>query len=224
VKLTRLLFDHYPYQAEILPAELCLMEGISFQLLCFHPFKPVVALTDDLRAFLKSDKGMTLVQNKRIAGEDLKPMYDAARAILDDVIVSDIPQLFSPAQIGLGAMVVANEDLQTKQQNNEDDEGENSEGGLPPLDLLAYIRLRFTEEKGQGMVKVMKQLLPMLKGLRDGKHGCGNHNVDMMQLKGVHKKLKKCRLWGKKEEKDKKSKKREGSTGGDEPKKKKAKS
>ena len=221
-------------QAEILPAELALMEGICFQLLCFHPFKPIMALTEDLRTFLKSEKGLPLVQHKRIAGEDLKPMYDAARAVLDDVIVSDIPLLYTPGQIGLAAMMVANDDVQAKQQQQQQTTlapelsnpamapPEEDGGGLPSLDLLAYVRLRFSEEQGAKMEAIMKDLVPMMRELREGKHGCGNHNIDMVQLKSVHKRLKKCRGWGKKEKKSKNKRSSEDGGGG-EPKKKKVK-
>jgi len=220
-------------QAEILPAELALLEGISFQLLCFHPFKPVVALTEDLRSFLKSEKGLPLVDNRHIAGEDLKPMYDAARAALDDIIVSDLPFLYTPGQLGLAAMIVANEDLNAKRKekqrdgSNEEDDDDDDGVGLPNLDLLAYIRLRFSDERGHELEAAMKELVPMIRELKEGKHGCANQNVDMTELKNVHKRLKKCRGWGKKDndKKDKKSKKRSKEDGGDdEPKKKKAKS
>ena len=87
----------------------------------------------------------------------------------------------------------------------------------------------------------MKTLVPMLKELREGKHGCGNHNIDMTEIKKIHKKLKKCRGWGKSNthsssssssKKEKKNKKRSsadpennGGAGGEDqqPKKKKAK-
>lgn len=202
-------------QADIIPAELALLEGINFNLLCFHPYKAVVALTEDLRTFLKSDKGIALVANRRIAGEDLKPMYDAARAVLDDVIVSDIPLLYTPGQIGLAALMVANEDVQKEPLPME---GEDTR--LPPLDLLGYVKMRFSEEGGQEMESFMEDLVPMLRGLREGMHGCANHNVDMTKLKAVHKKLKKCRAWGKKE---KKNKKRTADGGGGERESKKTK-
>ena len=223
-------------QAELLPTELAFMEGICFQLLCFHPFKPLQALTEDLRTFLKSEKGMALIQNRRIASADLiAPLYNAARLLLDDVIISDIPLLFTPGQIGLAAMMVANDDLQAKQaqkqQQKQTEAGtvEEEEGvvAMPSLDMLAYVRLRFSEEQGNQMAEVMKVLVPMVKELREGKHGCGNHNINMAEIKKIHKRLKKCRGWGKKE---KKSKKRSSANndggdgeGEDQPKKKKAK-
>jgi cyclin H len=179
--------------AEILPAELVLLTGINFDLLCFHPYKAVLAFTEDLRTYLKSDKGRMLAhfrgEDRPVVGQDLKPMHDGARKIIDDVIVSDIPLLYSPGQVGLAALMVTNEELQT-----------NTNVDVPNIDLLGYVKHRF-DEKGADhelfMRENMTELCNMLVGLREGKHGCGNHNVDLQALKNVHKKLKKVRVWGK---------------------------
>jgi len=42
---------------EILNAEVSLIDGLDFDLMCFHPYKAVLAFTEDLRTYLKSDKG-----------------------------------------------------------------------------------------------------------------------------------------------------------------------
>ncbi|CAJ1966999.1 unnamed protein product [Cylindrotheca closterium] len=185
-------------QAEILPAEIDLLSGINFELLCFHPYKAVLAITEDLRTYLKSEQGKSLVHfsdgNQRpITGHDLKPMHDAAQLIVNDVIVSDIPMLYTPAQIGLASMVVANEEQQSKPD-------------IPQIDLKGYLAQRFEEADQKSMTQLLDNICVMLRGLKDGKYGCGNHKVDMQVLKGIHKKLKKCRLWGAKEKKKKRKK------------------
>jgi hypothetical protein len=86
--------------SEILPAEIKLLSGVNFELLCFHPYKAVLAITEDLRTYLKSEKGRSLVNfatgsDRPIIGQDLKPMHDAAHSIVNDVIVSDIPLLYT---------------------------------------------------------------------------------------------------------------------------------
>ena len=43
--------------SDILNAEIRLIKGIDFDLLVFSPYKTVLAYTEDLRTFLKSDKG-----------------------------------------------------------------------------------------------------------------------------------------------------------------------
>mmetsp|Transcript_5796 Transcript_5796/g.16248 ORF Transcript_5796/g.16248 Transcript_5796/m.16248 type:complete len:91 (+) Transcript_5796:842-1114(+) len=48
-------------QQEIITAELSLLQGVDYDLLCFHPCKAVLALTEDLKTFFKSEKGQTLV-------------------------------------------------------------------------------------------------------------------------------------------------------------------
>lgn len=186
---------------EILSAELTLLPGIKFDFMCFHPYKAVLAFTEDLRTFLKTDKGRTMAtftgDVRTVIGQDLKAMHDGARQIVDDVVVSDVPLLYSPGQIGMAALMVANEQVQT-------------EGGVS-INLLGYVHHRF--DQGKDSVEVeskLPEVCKVLKGLKDGLYGCGNHNVDIMSLKAVHKKLKKCRIWGLAEKKSKKKKKGDG--------------
>lgn len=184
--------------ADIVPVELALLTGINFDLLCFHPYKAVLAFTEDLRTYLKSEKGKSLAhfrggQTRPVVGQDLKPMHDMARNIIDDVIVSDVPLMYSPGQVGLAALMVANDKLQG-----------DSTVDVPYIDLLGYVQQRFDEKAEKEFMKQeMTDLCAMLQGLKEGKYGCGNHNVDMNALKAVHKKLKKCRLWGKSSKKRK---------------------
>jgi cyclin ccl1 len=195
-------------QAEIIPAEISLLSGVDFDLLCFHPYKAVLAITEDLRTYLKSEKGRSLVHfqnaaNQRtIVGQDLKPMHDAAQLIVNDVIVSDIPNLYTPGQIGLAALMVANE----KQRGKDD---------IPQIDLLGYLSQRFEDKDLERMRTLLRDLCAMLRELKDGKYGCANHHVDLQTLKGIHKKLKKCRVWGVKE---KKKKRKNGGDSGPETK------
>jgi cyclin H len=182
-------------QADILPAEINVLSGIHFDLLCFHPYKAVLAMTEDLRTYLKSEKGRSLVRfqngnHRPIVGQDLKPMHDAAQLIVNDVVVSDIPLLYTPGQVGLAALMVANE----QQIGNVD---------IPQIDILGYLSQRFEYADLEGMKTLLRNLSAMLRDLKEGKYGCANHNVDLQTLKGIHKKLKKCRVWGVKEKKKK---------------------
>jgi len=187
---------------EIIQSEASLLAGINFELLCFHPYKAVLAYTEDLRTYLKSEKGKKLVKLSNpstndnlnhviISGEDLRPIHDAARRIIDDVCVSDIPLLYTPGQIGLAAMMVANEDLILKNTK------------IPQIDYYAYLKNRFEKKNTQQMFETMQKLVTMLKDLREG------NNMDKMDiLKAAHKKLKKCRAWSQEEEKKKKKRKK----------------
>ena len=184
--------------SEIIPAEIRLLSGVNFELLCFHPYKAVLALTEDLRTYLKSEKGRSLVNfasgsDRPIIGQDLKPMHDDAQSIINDVIVSDIPLLYTPGQIGLAALVVANE----KQKGREN---------IPQIDLMGYLSHRFEGADIPRMRSLMIEIGTKLQELKEGHHGCANYKIDMQKLKGIHKKLKKCKIWGLKEKKKKKRK------------------
>mmetsp|Transcript_36006 Transcript_36006/g.47657 ORF Transcript_36006/g.47657 Transcript_36006/m.47657 type:complete len:266 (+) Transcript_36006:92-889(+) len=209
--------------SEIIAAELQLLSGVHFDLMCFHPYKTVLSYTNDLRSFLKSERGRALAtfpgedeqqhqqpqQKKRpIVGEDLRPMHDDARRIVDDAVVSDIPLLYSPGKIGLAAMMVANENLQKriKSERGENDsiagDGDSEKSKrhvIPTIDLLGYVRVRFENYPPEDVSKLLGQinvLCEMLRGLKEGQYNCGNHGVELDKVKVVHKKLKKCKAWG----------------------------
>ncbi|KAL3922935.1 MAG: hypothetical protein SGARI_006336 [Bacillariaceae sp.] len=194
-------------------------------MLCFHPYKAVLAITEDLRTHLKSEKGRTLVsykhgENRPISGQDLKPMHDAAQGIVNDVIISDIPLLYTPGQVGMAALMVAN---QLEQEKTAD-----STQSIPQIDLIGYIGQRFERDtaKFESMASLLKEICSKLRLLKEGKYGCGNYEVDMAALKGIHKKLKKVRVWGKSEKKKKRKggddddNDNEGEDGTERPKKK----
>mmetsp|Transcript_13202 Transcript_13202/g.20028 ORF Transcript_13202/g.20028 Transcript_13202/m.20028 type:complete len:128 (+) Transcript_13202:134-517(+) len=116
-------------------------------------------------------------------------MHDAARQLIDLVIISDIPLLFSPGKVGLAALMVANEESAVR------------------IDFMGYVKKRFDDknlEQFERLATELIELSKMLKGLRKGEYGCGaNENLDMTILKRAHKKLKKCRAWGEKKKKKK---------------------
>lgn len=222
-------------QDDILTSEIILIEGIDFDLLVFSPYKTVLSYTEDLRTFLKTKRGRDLVsfppgqdvsdsaEQRKLVGEDLRAMHDEAIKICDDVIVSDIPLRFSPGEVGLAALMVANEYVSGRKHGDDNTGGDTS--GSPQIDIMGYIRLRF-QDSTDSQVKVdeaalnavtqrVSRLGQMIRELKESKHGCGNYGVDMDKLKGLNKKLKKCRAWGasdkkekKKDKKEKKSKKR----------------
>ena len=145
--------------SEILPAEIRLLSGINFELLCFHPYKAVLAITEDLRTYLKSEKGRSLVtfvdgSDRPIIGQDLKPMHDAAQSIVNDVIVSDIPLLYTPGQIGLATLLVANE----KQKGKEN---------VPQIDLMGYLSHRFEDADIPRMRSLLLEIGTKLQELKN---------------------------------------------------------
>jgi len=83
---------------------------------------------------------------------------------------------------------------------------------------MGYVRSRFedTDESGvvvdsaaiDAVVDRVTRLSQLVRELREGKHGCGNYDTDMAELKGLNKKLKKCRAWGSSSDSKKEKKKR----------------
>ena len=200
---TKLMNSHVS-QADILQAEFALLEGIRCDLLCFHPYKAVLACTEDLRMFIKSDKGRSIAtfpngESRPVVGQDLKPMHDGARQLVDDVIVSDIPLMYSPGHVGLAALIVANEQM--------------VKPDVPKVDLFAYVRHRFEGKDYEHVKEQVMEISGLLKGLKEGLHGCGTHKVDLVKLKGVHKKLKKCRSGEGKKKKKRKAAASDGAGG-----------
>ena len=196
---------------DIISAELYLLEGCHFDLFCFHPYKPVLALTEDLRTYLKSDKGKNLVHvagdvssdhpSRLLSGNDLRPIYDTARTLLEKVIVSDIPLLFSPARVALAALMVAQETVLLTQPD------------APRIDFLGYLTQRFEDEVHHekdetvaSMTETLDKICGMIRGIRDAPE------PDMGVLKSIHKKLKKVRWWNKE---TKKNRKKDGETEGE---------
>lgn len=94
----------------------------------------------------------------------MRPIHDTARQIVQDLVLySDLPLLYTPGQLGLAAMMVANQILvqkstsfQTNPTNN------NNTANVPKIDYTAYIKARFesqyTPEQIQQMIQQMKQI------------------------------------------------------------------
>ena len=204
---------------DILDAEINLIEGIDFDLLVFSPYKTVLSYTEDLRTFLKTDRGMKLITfpdqdgaevvRRQLVGEDLRPILDAAMKICDDVIVSDIPLMFAPGEVGLASLMVANEYVSTTGRDGTStniDGSDNGEGSrCPRIDIMGYIRWRFHTNESEVKVDAaaidavsrrITKLGILVRELKEGKHGCGNYELDLETLKVINKKLRKCRAWG----------------------------
>jgi len=200
----------------ILEAELQLVEGLHFELLCSHPYKALIALWEDLRTCLKGDAHSKLaymevgtserISSSNISSGDLKPIYDQARQIVEDVSLSDIPLLFSSGHIALGAMMLANQMLL-----------EDTTKFTPTIDFGKYLHHRFETSKRYSYSSIealyqtlQTKVLPILKECKvpGGIYGCGNYPVNTETLKEIHKKLKAIRVWGKGGQDGKKKKKK----------------
>lgn len=213
---TRLMEAHVKVK-EIVEAEVKLIKGIDFDLCCFHPYKVVLAFTEDLRTFLKSKDGrkfVTVVNKDVVSGEDLRPIYDLARDIIQKLtFTSDVMLMSSPGKIGFVAMMLANEILAAKDRNIKDenvasDNNVNSATGLAMIhiDFKGYLACRFANDKKQQEIEM---LWTEIQNLFDFvKISFDQEEPDMTTLKGIHKKLKKCRLWSKEDNGGKRKKKK----------------
>jgi cyclin H len=176
--------------SDIITTEVALLEGLHFDLRCFHPYKAVVALTEDLRTFLKTKVGQALFvrnnnNNSMISGQDLIPIYERARTLVDHAVLSDIPLLYAPGQVGLAALMLAQQQ-QTELQ----------------MDLLGYLKVRFPEQNVAVLEPILQHLCDMLSQLEQ------QPEDDLSTLKAIHKKLKKVRVWGKKDKGESKKKRK----------------
>ena len=196
-------------QQEIITAELTLLQGCHYDLLCFHPFKSVLALTEDLRTFLKSDKGQNLVV-RPISGQDLKPIYDKARMILEKVtICSDLTLLYSPGPIGLASLIVAQDEILDQSSSSSEQQEQKQQQPPPRIDFYGYVHQRFPEKsEASALLESLPLLCDQLKALPKTNT---TTNETMVQLKQVHKKLKKVRYWGVSSSSDSKKKKKKKS-------------
>jgi cyclin H len=184
---------------EILKAEIELISGVDYDLWCLHPYKVVLAITEDLRGFLKSKEGIHCV-NRQVSGEDLRPIYDLAREIVEKLVFeSDIMLLKSPGKVGLAAMILANERLLKEGKEN------SGEDGNVIMDFKRYLTLRFADKNKLEIDALWSEINHFVDDVRDATLP---KEVNLASLKAIHKKLKKNRAWGKDEEDKKKKKKK----------------
>ncbi len=178
---------------EIIRAEIDLVKGVDFDLTCVHPYKVVLAYTEDLRTFLKSSVGKKCVNTTTISGEDLRPIYDGARNIVEKVMFSsDVMMLASAGKVGLAAMMLANDKLVEKS---------DASTTAIKIDFKGYMKCRFNEKEDKNIEPLWQDVIGLCDIL---KAAVQEVEPDMAVLKGAHKKLKKCRIWGHKSAKKRK--------------------
>lgn len=206
---------------EIIKAEIHLAAGIDYDLLCIHPYKSVEGYTEDLRMFLKSKDGRKCVNREWVGSADLRPLYEKAKLIVQQLVVTDIPLIATAGKIGIVSLILANDELLKKQiaepnlvlRNSNDikqDDENTSDEKLKEaikIDFMGYLRMRFSasynESKIEEKCNEIKELVTTIQ-----KQNINHNEIDMVALKKIHKKLKKCRSLGLNEDKKKKKKKR----------------
>jgi len=210
---TKLLKSHVSLQ-NIITSEISLLNGIDFDLLCFHPYWTLSAYSNDLRSFKSKNNqdgtsrryvttlavGGDNGQQRRNARDLLGPVHAEAKRIVETVLCTksgDVGLIATPGQIGLAAMFVANQRLIEEKTLVGDD--------VVQIDFEGYIQNRFVEKDTSMIWSQVKKLGVVLEEEFSWEE-------DLQSLKEFHKKLKGCRVWG--EAKKKKSKKRKRTEDG----------
>lgn len=205
---------------DILSHELKVLMGLNFNLHCFHPFNPMVAFLEDLRQLLLSKVGdgedKLFVSNKSGFGfPDFKSLHEISKAVINDAVFSDLVLIHAPSKIALACLFSAVETLSLVGESKEETEM------WKKVDISSYILTRFTSESVEArndLLAEVKLISSRISEVKEGKWGSALYGIDRAVLKGINKKLKKCKLWGEKSEKKKRKKgeggvKEEGSEG-----------
>eukprot|EP00977_Amphora_coffeiformis_P017663 scaffold5860_cov223-Amphora_coffeaeformis.AAC.2 len=222
---TQLFNAHVP-QDEIIAAELALIQGVAFDLLCFHPHKAVLALTEDLRTFLKSDKGKAWVgpknqQQRTVSGQDLEPLYAKARDTLEEALLqTDLALLYTPGQLGLASLMAAQDILHeehaaanaTTTTTTDGSSSSSSPPWLLQIDWHGYVTHRFDTPSADTKEQTWEALQALRKTLQR-ETPPPQPAADKKTMVAIFKKLKKVRAWGNTE-----CKKRKKEDGGSEEK------
>lgn len=193
---------------EIIKAEIHLAAGIDYDLICLHPYKTVEGYTEDLRTFLKTKDGQMCVNREWVGSADLRPLYEQAKVIVQELVVTDIPLIASAGKIGIVSLLLANDELIKKQKlqpetaqlvksgTNDSNEngieiGEKKEEAIK-IDFMGYLKLRFKDTHEESQIEqISKEIDQICETIKQS--NMRNSEIDLVALKKIHKKLKKCR-------------------------------
>ncbi|CAM9886635.1 unnamed protein product [Ectocarpus fasciculatus] len=153
---------------QILGKELPLLQGLSFHLAVFHPYRALPALVEGAR--LKAKTEGIPPQPERIMA-----LHDGARAALDDILVTDLPFLHPPSRLALAALLRESRRMEA-----------------PPFDLPALLGKEFGDREGwKDVLREAQQLALELDAILP-------YRVEKDKLIAVNKKLKKHAWWSQK--------------------------
>lgn len=195
---------------EIIKAEIQLAAGCDYDLLCLHPYRAIESYSEDLRTFLKTEEGRRCV-NREWVTADLRPLYEEAKRIVEDFAVGDAPLIATAGKIGLASLKIANERLIAHNNKIEDNiklmEVDEKKDAIN-IDFKGYLTMRFgTNHSADEIDKIWKDIEELCSISTMSK--IVDDAADITVLKGIHKKLKKCRGGDEKKKKKKKRKREE---------------
>ncbi|KAG7387491.1 hypothetical protein PHYPSEUDO_014013 [Phytophthora pseudosyringae] len=181
----------------IIGHEMILLDGVRFQLIMYHPFRTLLGFLDDFRSFAKQ------VLSKDLPATVLQKLHANSTALLNDMLLTDLPMLHYPSYLALAALWhVADEVAATS--------GEKA-CGLTSADVLDYIK-RSKFSKDQPVDDVSGRLLQITQAFQALKthkeKGAEEAQHRAKQVKRIYKKLKQFHKDDEKKKEKKKDKKR----------------
>lgn len=121
-----------PSTAGVLKLEFTVSQGLKFQYYVHHPYRPAYGF------FLDMQTGPTDIKL-------LKETYKKADKTIAEIVLSDLPLIFQPAQLALAAFMVAGKDNGFDQQ------------------VTRYIKNRFNEDDEKSLLAIVDRILALLK-------------------------------------------------------------
>ncbi|KAG3117285.1 hypothetical protein PI124_g3435 [Phytophthora idaei] len=177
----------------IIGHEMILLEGVRFQLIMYHPFRTLLGFLDDFRAFAKQ------VLKKDLPATVLQKLHANSTAILNDMLLTDLPLLHYPSYLALAALWHVTDEVAASC-------GEKA-CGLASADVLDYIK-RSNFSKDQPVDEVsgrLQQITEAFQVLKAEKQKVGEEAAQRhaKQIKQIYKKLKQFHKDDEKKEKKK---------------------
>ncbi|RLN96486.1 hypothetical protein BBJ28_00000610 [Nothophytophthora sp. Chile5] len=188
----------------IIGHEMVLLEGVRFQLIMYHPFRALLGFLDDFRVFAKQALAKELPANV------LQKLHANSSALLNDLLLTDLPLLHYPSYLALAALCQVTDEVGASSSDKA--------SGLASADVLAYIR-RSKFSKDQPVDEVCSRLEQIAEAFREEKARKEKDGEEAAvrrakQVKVIYKKLKQFH------EDDKKDKKKDKKGDGKDAKKK----
>ncbi|CAI5746662.1 unnamed protein product [Peronospora destructor] len=177
----------------IIGHEMILLEGVRFQLIMYHPFRTLLGFLDDFRAFAKQ------VLKKDLPATVLQKLHADSTALLNDMLLTDLPLLHYPSYLALAALwhvtgeVAAISGEKVCRLTNED--------------VLNYVKhSKFSKNQPvhevHGRLKEITEAFQLLKSEKD----MGGEKMAAYRAKQVKLIYKKLKQFHKEEKKDEKKK------------------
>ncbi|KAG1688332.1 hypothetical protein DVH05_003764 [Phytophthora capsici] len=164
----------------IIGHEMILLEGVRFQLIMYHPFRALLGFLDDFRAFAKQ------ILHKDLAATVLQKLHANSTALLNDMLLTDLPLLHYPSHLALAALWHVTDEVAASS-------GEKA-CGLASADVLEYIkRSKFSKDQAVDEVTgCLEQITQAFQALKTEKEKDGEEMLRhrAKQIKQIYKKLK----------------------------------